>query len=229
MTTSRLGALRAERVASCASLRALGPDAPTLCGDWNALDLAAHLALQELGRGVPLLLTYPTVLLPLLATGIRPVRLERVRDVRTKRIAERLKRRGFDWLVGRLERGPPGGVALPGVATVRVWENFVHHEDLRRAQPSWAPRRLPPDVEELLWRSLWWLGRYHRRLLEGVAAEVRSEGRSRHLSQGPAAVSLTGSPGELVLFLSGRASAAHVQLEGDRSAIDHLCRRPMSI
>ncbi|MBM4708683.1 maleylpyruvate isomerase family mycothiol-dependent enzyme, partial [Rhodococcus hoagii] len=38
---------RDERHALVESMRAVGPDAPTLCGDWTARDLAAHLVLRE--------------------------------------------------------------------------------------------------------------------------------------------------------------------------------------
>jgi hypothetical protein len=40
-----------ERAALTKSLIAVGPAAPTACGDWTALDLAAHLVSEErLGR-----------------------------------------------------------------------------------------------------------------------------------------------------------------------------------
>lgn len=39
-----------ERAALVATLRLVGPDAPTLAGDWNTQDLAAHVA-ATVGRG----------------------------------------------------------------------------------------------------------------------------------------------------------------------------------
>ena len=36
-----------ERAALVTTMRAVGPDAPTLCGDWTTRDLAAHLVLRE--------------------------------------------------------------------------------------------------------------------------------------------------------------------------------------
>ena len=36
-----------ERAALVATLHEVGPDAPTLCGDWTTRDLAAHLILRE--------------------------------------------------------------------------------------------------------------------------------------------------------------------------------------
>ena len=38
---------RRERAALCNTLRAVGPDAPTLCTGWTARDLAAHLVVRE--------------------------------------------------------------------------------------------------------------------------------------------------------------------------------------
>ena len=36
-----------ERAALVNTMRAVGPDAPTLCGEWTTRDLAAHLVLRE--------------------------------------------------------------------------------------------------------------------------------------------------------------------------------------
>ena len=36
-------AAQRERAALVETMRAVGPDAPTLCGDWTTRDLAAHL------------------------------------------------------------------------------------------------------------------------------------------------------------------------------------------
>ena len=38
---------RTERAALADLLAQLGPDEPTLCGDWTTRDLAAHLAIRE--------------------------------------------------------------------------------------------------------------------------------------------------------------------------------------
>src|SRR5262245_545971 len=38
---------RAERFALCDTFVAVGPDAPTLAGDWTTRDLAAHLVVRE--------------------------------------------------------------------------------------------------------------------------------------------------------------------------------------
>ncbi len=38
---------RAERAALADLMLEVGPDSPTLCGDWTTRDLAAHLVLRE--------------------------------------------------------------------------------------------------------------------------------------------------------------------------------------
>src|SRR6478735_1546775 len=38
---------RDERHALVSTMTAVGPDAPTLCGDWTTRDLAAHLVVRE--------------------------------------------------------------------------------------------------------------------------------------------------------------------------------------
>ena len=73
---------------------------------------------------------------------------------------ERLGRTDFGVLVERF-RSPwvvPFGV--PGVE--QLWntlEFFVHHEDIRRAQPGWTRRSLPESDEQTLWSYLKVTGR----------------------------------------------------------------------
>ena len=42
-----MGYSREQRLALCTTLEEAGPDAPTLCAGWTALNLAAHLVLRE--------------------------------------------------------------------------------------------------------------------------------------------------------------------------------------
>ena len=49
-----------ERAALCELLSTVGPDAPTLCGDWTTHDLAAHLWIRETDPvGAPGILAKP--------------------------------------------------------------------------------------------------------------------------------------------------------------------------
>jgi hypothetical protein len=57
-------AAQPERAALVETMRTVGPDAPTLCGDWTTRDLAAHLVVRErrldatAGVAVPFLAGY---------------------------------------------------------------------------------------------------------------------------------------------------------------------------
>src|SRR5438067_8254830 len=50
---------RAERAELLATFRAAGPAAPTLCSEWPARTLAAHLVVSEQYAGLPMTVSYP--------------------------------------------------------------------------------------------------------------------------------------------------------------------------
>src|SRR6266496_3204467 len=50
---------RQERAAACLTFRELGPEAPTLCLQWSAADLAGHLVISERYGGLPMVVAYP--------------------------------------------------------------------------------------------------------------------------------------------------------------------------
>ena len=111
-----------ERQPLCDTALAVGADEPTLCGDWTVKDLVVHLLVREGGprRGRDL---------------VAPLAGLTDRRGRTRR-ARRLPGAGGEV---RRPRLPPCAVPL-----VDAWSNtlefFVHHEDIRRAQPAWEPR-----------------------------------------------------------------------------------------
>jgi uncharacterized protein (TIGR03085 family) len=105
------------------------------------------------------------------------------------------------------------------MAAPNVVENWIHHEDIRRARGD-GPRSSQPELDELLWRSLGLSGRMVARRVRGVGLELRTpDGRSRILSAREPKVTVTGEPGELVLFLSGRKEPAVVDLDGLPEAV----------
>ena len=190
-----------ERQLLCDELERLGPDAPTLCEGWATRDLAAHLHVRE-GR--------PDVgigeFIPLLAD-----RLGRERG--------RLAQGDYAALVARVRAGAPrwNPMSHPRVDEVaNLVEYFVHHEDVRRAQPGWAPRELPEDLQRALWGALRRVARLmFRRSPAGVV--LVAPGIGRHAAKLPDAhgtVIVRGAPAELVLFAYGRADHAEVELEG---------------
>jgi uncharacterized protein (TIGR03085 family) len=189
-----------ERRQLCDLLQELGPDAPTLCEGWTAADLAAHLVLREHFR---------------------------------RWTAERMKAeksRGFPHLVARLRRGAPLiPWRLPVLRTLgNGLEYFIHHEDLRRANGR-DPRPTSGDLERLCWRMTGYLGRRQARAIRPVGLVlIGPGGRRRSFGSGPSAT-LSGAPSELVLFLSGRRSAARVDLGGGADAVAALERKPLKL
>jgi len=198
--TSTLVLLR-ERAELCDTLDKVGPDAPTLCEGWLTLDLAAHLVAREARADAALGLVLP---------GPFARHMQHVMD--------RYKTKGYDALVGMLRTGPPVMHRTGPLATANVNENFVHHEDVRRASGE-EPRRLDPELEEILWRMLGLGARLAGRKVKGVALVLRTpDGRERVVSKHGPQVTLTGPPGELALFMSGRKEAAVVTHDGDPTA-----------
>lgn len=179
----------AERAALSALLLDLGPDAPTLCGDWTTRDLAAHLVIRERRPDAG-----PGVLVPALAGW-------------TERVQRQYAARPWPQLVDLVRSGPPwfSPFALPVLGELgNVAEYYVHHEDVRRAQPDWQPR--PPDAvrDAALWLSLRRSVRLTmRRAPCGV--QLHAPGFGNVLAhKGNPAVTITGDVGELVLFAFGR-------------------------
>jgi uncharacterized protein (TIGR03085 family) len=198
----------AERAALCDLLSALGPDQPTLCEGWRTQDLAAHLLVRERR--------------PLSAAGIvvKPLagHLERVQG----RYAEL----PFPQLVEALRRPPRWSpLVLPAIdRAANTVEMFVHHEDVRRAQPGWHPRPLPESLGRAVWSRLARLDRHRvRRFRATVVMEAPGYGEIRAGAGGPE-VRLRGDPGELMIFLNGRQGHARVELVGPEELTARLSR-----
>jgi uncharacterized protein (TIGR03085 family) len=195
--------LTAERAALCDTLERLGPDAPTLCAGWTTADLAAHLVVRERN--------------PLAGPGIV---LGGPFASYTASAREREKAKGYDVLLATLRGGPPGYVKTT-MAAVNVTENWIHHEDARRANGD-GPRPEDPDVAAIMTSNTRRMGTFVTRRLRpcGLALELPDEMlilRAGH----PTAV-MRGAIGECALYLSGRRDAAVVTLDGDPEAIRTL-------
>jgi uncharacterized protein (TIGR03085 family) len=195
-----------ERRGLAEDLLRLGADADTLCDGWTAADLAAHLVIRDRRPDATV-----GMFIPRLAG-----RTERIQT------AER-DGRSWDELVARVRSGPPYPVRLPPVdETMNTLEYFVHHEDLLRAQPMAKPRDLDPALESALWSRLKLMGRLLTRAAPvGVDIDAPGFGTATlHRSQ--PVVTVTGSPGELVLWVFGRRGAAQVALAGDEISVERL-------
>lgn len=194
--------LLAERAALCETFETVGPDGPTLCEGWLAGDLAAHLVVRE---------SRPD--------GLPGVVLGGPFGRHTTRLMGGVKARGFEWMIERLRSGPPRIYRVGPAARANVVENWIHHEDLRRAAGS-APRPEDPDIDAILWSATAITGRLAVRRVRGAGVEIATpDGRARVLSKGQPRVTITGAPGELLLYLSGRKEAADVRLDGPPEAV----------
>jgi uncharacterized protein (TIGR03085 family) len=196
-----------ERAALADALAAAGSDAPTLCTGWTARDLAAHLVARERRPD-----SAPGILVPALSGW-------------TERVRRDYARRPFEHLVDRFRSGPPAlsWAALPGVdSATNLTEHFVHCEDVRRAAPGWAPRELPPERQEALWRVLRGRGRwFFRKSPVGVRLADLGGQEVTARDREPVVV-VRGAPAELVLFAFGRKEHAEVALEGPEDAVARL-------
>lgn len=184
----------------------VGPDAPTLCGDWTTRDLAAHLVIRE-GRPD----AAAGILLPPLAGY-------------TARVQRGVARRSWPELVEQFRSGPPRWslMRLSSMAEkIDGVEFFVHHEDVRRAQPAWAPRSADPHRSAQLWQMLARMGRMcYRKSPVGVVLR-RPDGTQRVARHGDRTVTVVGAPDELILHAYGRDEAV-VDLEGDQADVADL-------
>ncbi|WP_182526377.1 TIGR03085 family metal-binding protein [Nocardioides dongkuii] len=197
---------RRERHALCDLVLALGPTAPTLLDGWDATDLVTHLLVREHS--------------PLGAAGLLVPPLSGLTD----RAMARRRRQDPAALVERLREPGATPYALPGVEVLaNTLEYLVHHEDLRRAQPGWEPRRLDPVDLDLVWRLVSGMGRLLVRPAGVPVRAVRSDtGAAVTLRRGPDPVVVTGPVVELTLFLFGRDAVRDVVLDGPPDAVTTL-------
>lgn len=207
-----------ERRELCDLMLEVGPDAPTLCGDWTTFDLAAHLAIRERN--------------PLSAPGIL---LGGPFEAFTAKLMAAEQRRGFAAVVERVRVPPAGPLSIPAVrAAMSLIEYTVHHEDVRRPQ-GLGPRPDRDDLQVAVWGKLKPLsGLIVRKARIGdVALELRATGSldaNHRAGKGTRLVHVEGSPVELLLYLYGRQAIAEVTVTGtDPDAIDTANRAAFGI
>jgi len=191
-----------ERAALVETLRAVGPDAPTLCGDWTARDLTAHLVLRESRPDAT-----PGIMVPALAGYTAKVQ---------NKIAATTD---WDVLVGRLAAGPPLYSPLKLLDPIaNVAEMFVHHEDVRRAVPDWRPRDLDGGTVTALRRLV---PAFSRIAMAKVPARVTLQtpdgATVATVGRGPA-LTIIGEASELLLFAFGR-NEVHADFAGDAETV----------
>ena len=184
-------AAQRERAELVATMRSVGPDAPTLCEGWTTRDLAAHLVVRERRLDAT-----PGIAIPFLAGYTDKVQRQTAAST------------DWDELLDKIASGPPlfsPFKLLDPVANMD--EMYIHHEDVRRAQSDWEPRALDAATLTALRRPL---GVMARLTMGNVPARVTLEtpdgetvavvGKGRELT-------VTGDIPELTLFVAGRDEA----------------------
>ncbi|MGX2997809.1 TIGR03085 family metal-binding protein [Streptomyces sp. JNUCC 64] len=195
-----------ERLLLADLLESAGPDAPTLCEGWLTRDLAAHVVVRERRADA-------------LGLVFKPLaeRLERAR--------EEFAAKPYEELLQLIRSGPPtySPFALKQVdEAANVVEFYVHTEDVRRARPGWTPRPVDPVLGDALWRRLERTARLLGRKFPVGVVLRRPDGQTVVSHRGAPVVTVTGEPGELLMFAFGRQDAATVVLEGDPEAVERL-------
>jgi len=205
MPTAAQPVSQSERAALADLLEQLGPDQPTRCAGWTTRDLATHLVIRDRRPDA-----MPGVVLGGPFAGW------------TARVQQRAARQPFPALVAQVRSGPPAWVptAWPTVdRLLNTVEMVIHHEDVRRAQPDWAPRELPRPVQDRLWSSVPLLARGGAAPRTAGGLVVRrsdvpdgAPGSERRLRKGTPTTTVTGAPLEVLLWVSGRPDVACVDL-----------------
>ena len=200
---------RIERQGLCDTFERVGPDAPTLCSPWMTRDLAAHLVVRERRPDAA-----AGMALPVLAGHLEQVQNDYA---------------AWDWsrLVQQIRSGPPAWspASLARVdEAVNTAEFFIHHEDVLRGGSDWSARELPTDLESALWGIVSRAARLRfARARVGVVLAAPPYGRRQvHAMTGLGTVVLRGTPGELLLYASGRRGVADVDVSGPDEALSAI-------
>ena len=165
---------------------------------------------------------------PLGSPGIVLKPLSFLTDLATRR----LERKEFGDLVERVRHpalwAPASVPALD--RAVNTLEFFVHHEDIRRAQPDWQARELTAGEQKQLWKAIGYAGRGLVRPAN-VPVTIRWDetGLETTLRSGDEGVVVTGDPGELALFLFGREQTVGLAFDGPAHAVTKLKRAGLGI
>ncbi|CAN5230296.1 MAG: TIGR03085 family metal-binding protein [Nocardioides sp.] len=195
---------RRERYALCDLALQVGPEAPTRCAGWDVGDLIAHLVVRE---------RRPHAAVGIVVSKLAPI---------TERAMAKVKAKPFAEVVASIrEPKLPFSLSVlePSLNTV---EWFVHHEDIRRAQPDWTSRRLNSADEAELFSKLGVVGKMLARKAHVPITIALPTGRTTTLRSGAKPVTITGPVGELTMFLSGRTTYADLTFDGPGEAVEQV-------
>ncbi|MGZ8802690.1 MAG: TIGR03085 family metal-binding protein [Mycobacterium sp.] len=196
-----------ERAALVATFREVSPDTPTLCEGWDARDLAAHLVVRERRLDAA-----PGILIPAFANYTERVQAQVAAST------------DWDGLVSQVAEGPPlysPFKLLDPIANVA--EMFIHHEDVRRARPGWEPRPLDEQTVAALRRPVAMMSRMTLRKAPAKVVLRTPQGDTLATAGHGQSITVTGDPGELLLFAAGR-DEARVTIDGPTDLIESVKR-----
>lgn len=191
-----------ERAALADLLEGLGPDAPTCCAGWTTAHLAAHLVVRD---------NRPDALA---GYGLEGAGIGGPLVAWTHRAEDRLRTSTpYTDVVARVRSGPRPWLPMgwpPIAEALGVTEFAIHHEDVRRAQPDWAPRALSRADQDTLWSHA---GLFARRAAGSRGLVLRrSDAPGVERRMGAAGRVVEGEPLELLLWTAGRRDVARVEV-----------------
>ena len=190
-----------ERMLLCALAQQLGPDEPTLCGDWTIRDLVAHLLVRE---GSPA------------AVGIVVPRWR----ASPKPAMRRESRKDFHQMVTALRHGPPLWSPMRAAQGRRrcstPWSSSCTTRTSAGPSPPGSRGCCRRHVEEVAWRGAKLAGKgFTKSAPVGVVIQRSDTGERARLSGGSGEVVVRGMPGELAMFVYGRQDHTRVDLSGE--------------
>lgn len=166
----------------------------TLCEGWSIDDLAAHIVARESST-----ISNIGIVVPIF------------HSLHDKRIAK-IKAKGHDYIISKLEQYPWW---MPAVANTA--EFYIHNEDILRSQLKIHRPEPSKEAGEILWQSLKGLTTIRKDLVSDLGsvqleniqtgAVLTLENKRKRKD-----TVVSGLPGELLLFVYGRRSAAKVKI-----------------
>ncbi|AOS94726.1 MULTISPECIES: maleylpyruvate isomerase family mycothiol-dependent enzyme [Mycobacterium avium complex (MAC)] len=199
----------AERALLADSLEAVGPQAPTGCGQWTAFDLGAHVVAGEWAAGVPASC--------IRALGARGVQFH-PRPQAVDKFIERTRRHGFPAVIEHLRRPGPRLLLTGPVVASTLFEVWMHHDDLARANdllhgtPTHLGQALPALVG------------YHRLGLPAARLTIHAtDGQHWVLGDTADPPAFIGAPtADLIRWLAGRPTQTALNIAADPAIAQQL-------
>lgn len=194
--------VQVERRSLASTFADADPDQPTLCEGWTVRHLLAHLVQREHE--------------PLARLADQVARPDPGHEKRMSALVDSARSsEGYEALLARFAAGPSRLSPFAWAdEAINFLEYVIHHEDVRRGGMALGRRTLPDDERAAIWsrmRPLATLGLRHAPV--GVTLASPS-GQRQQVRRGEDGVVLTGDPVELLLYASGRRTAADVELSG---------------